>query len=113
MAARAKSARVQAMSIRLNRKGQVTIPKHIRDALGMLPGCLLDAAENAAGDVVVRKASVLTKHRPDRFEAARPADDPWQTLEAGLRAFEPGFALVREQPEVHAPTDTRIKGKLS
>ena len=29
-----------------------------------------------------------------------PLDDPWQTLEAGLAAFEPGFSLIREQPEV-------------
>jgi len=28
-----------------------------------------------------------------------PIDDPWQTLEAGLDAFEPGFELSREQPE--------------
>ena len=27
-----------------------------------------------------------------------PLDDPWQTLEAGLAAFEPGFTLTREQP---------------
>lgn len=28
-----------------------------------------------------------------------PVDDPWQTLEAGLAAFEPGFAIRREQPD--------------
>ncbi len=28
-----------------------------------------------------------------------PVDDPWQTLQAGLAAFEPGFVLTREQPE--------------
>ena len=28
-----------------------------------------------------------------------PADDPWQTLQDGLAAFEPGFVLTREQPE--------------
>ncbi len=28
-----------------------------------------------------------------------PIEDPWQTLEAGLAAFEPGFLLSREQPE--------------
>ena len=28
-----------------------------------------------------------------------PIDDPWQTLEAGLAAFEPGFVITREQPE--------------
>lgn len=28
-----------------------------------------------------------------------PLDDPWQTLAAGLAAFEPGFVLTRAQPE--------------
>jgi antitoxin VapB len=28
-----------------------------------------------------------------------PIEDPWQTLEAGLAAFEPGFQLSREQPQ--------------
>jgi len=28
-----------------------------------------------------------------------PLDDPWQTLAAGLDAFESGFVLTREQPE--------------
>ncbi|MDO8277623.1 MAG: AbrB/MazE/SpoVT family DNA-binding domain-containing protein [Burkholderiaceae bacterium] len=28
-----------------------------------------------------------------------PVDDPWQTLEAGLATFEPGFVLARQQPD--------------
>ena len=28
-----------------------------------------------------------------------PVDDPWQTLQAGLEAFEPGFVLTRAEPE--------------
>jgi len=28
-----------------------------------------------------------------------PIENPWQTLEAGLATFEPGFQLNREQPE--------------
>ncbi|WP_411868806.1 antitoxin [Vulcanococcus limneticus] len=28
-----------------------------------------------------------------------PIDDPWQTLEAGLAAFEPDFVIEREQPQ--------------
>ncbi|MCS5699465.1 type II toxin-antitoxin system VapB family antitoxin [Cyanobium sp. FGCU-52] len=28
-----------------------------------------------------------------------PIEDPWQTLEAGLAAFEPGIQFDREQPE--------------
>ncbi|MDZ7814046.1 MAG: type II toxin-antitoxin system VapB family antitoxin [Ideonella sp.] len=27
-----------------------------------------------------------------------PVNDPWQTMEDGLAAFEPGFVLSREQP---------------
>ena len=29
-----------------------------------------------------------------------PVDDPWQTLAAGLAAFEPGFEITREHPRV-------------
>jgi len=28
-----------------------------------------------------------------------PVDDLWQTLAAGLAAFEPGFELTRQQPD--------------
>ena len=28
-----------------------------------------------------------------------PIDDPWQMLEVGLHAFDPGFVLSRDQPE--------------
>lgn len=28
-----------------------------------------------------------------------PVDDPWQTMEMALAAFEPGFCLSREQPQ--------------
>ena len=28
-----------------------------------------------------------------------PVDDPWQTLAAGLAAFEPGFVMTREEPQ--------------
>lgn len=31
-----------------------------------------------------------------------PADDPWQTLQAGLDAFEPGFEIARDQPDEQA-----------
>ncbi|MDP3135261.1 MAG: hypothetical protein Q8N17_02875 [Burkholderiaceae bacterium] len=34
---------------------------------------------------------------PER--AGLPVDDPWQTLEAGLAAFEPGIVLTRQQPD--------------
>jgi antitoxin VapB len=48
-----------------------------------------------------------------------PVDNPWETLEAGLAAFEPGFVLAREQPptqeraEIHAvaPADSAAVGR--
>lgn len=36
-----------------------------------------------------------------------PADNPWQTLQAGLAAFEPGFVLTRQQPEEQVRVDVR------
>ncbi|MDO4683323.1 MAG: AbrB/MazE/SpoVT family DNA-binding domain-containing protein [Lautropia sp.] len=39
----------------LTSKGQVTIPKHIRDALGLVPGSQLDFVLNERGDVVRRR----------------------------------------------------------
>lgn len=34
-----------------------------------------------------------------------PIDEPWDILEAALATFEPGFALVREQPETQTRPD--------
>ena len=34
-----------------------------------------------------------------------PEDDPWQIMQAGLAAFEPGFVLERQQPDEQFRTD--------
>ncbi len=31
-----------------------------------------------------------------------PVDNPWETMAAGLAAFEPGFEINRQQPEEQA-----------
>lgn len=72
------------MSTTLTVKGQVTIPKQIRDALGLKPGTPVDFAVNREGDVVLHKAPVAkgkTGKAPiDRFDAARgKADVKWRT----------------------------------
>ena len=36
-----------------------------------------------------------------------PVDDPWQTLLAGLAAFEPNFVLTRNQP------DDQVRAEIS
>jgi AbrB family looped-hinge helix DNA binding protein len=61
-------------------KGQVTIPKQIRDALDMSPGCAVQFAVNRDGDVVIHKAGGRASRKADRFEAARgKADIQWRT----------------------------------
>jgi antitoxin PrlF len=74
-------AKNQAMPTALTVKGQVTLPKHIRVALGLLPGALLDFAVNKEGDVVIQRADrAAVDTANDRFDAARGrADVPWRT----------------------------------
>ena len=43
------------MQTTLTRKGQVTIPKHIRDSLSLELGCKLIFDVNDAGELVLRK----------------------------------------------------------
>ena len=70
------------MSTTLTSKGQVTIPKRIRDALNLAPGCAVDFDLNREGDVVLRKVDTRVSSKPDRFESARgKADVKWRTDE--------------------------------
>ena len=69
----------------LTSKGQVTIPKPIRDALQLRPGMTVDFAVNGAGEVVIHAAPAARaqRRRPaDRFDAVRgKADIRWRTDE--------------------------------
>ena len=66
------------MTTTLTIKGQVTIPKKIRDALDLQPGCKLNFAINDEGDVLLQKAAINQKK--DRFEQVRgKADVKWGT----------------------------------
>jgi antitoxin PrlF len=68
------------MATTLTSKGQVTIPKQIRDALSLEPGCSVDFAIDPDGDVVIRKARAGDGQKNDRFDAARgKADIKWRT----------------------------------
>jgi antitoxin PrlF len=73
------------MSTTLTVKGQVTIPKQIRDALGLAPGSAVDFAVNRDGQVVLHKAAsaqgkATARPQPDRFDAARgKANVKWRT----------------------------------
>jgi AbrB family looped-hinge helix DNA binding protein len=78
------------MTTTLTIKGQVTIPKQIRDALDLKPGCKINFAVNDSGDVILQKADAASANKAknkipksapkDRFEQVRGrADIPWRT----------------------------------
>lgn len=70
------------MATTLTSKGQVTIPKQIRTALNLEPGCAVEFAVNREGEVVIHKARARASRKVDRFEAARgKADVKWRTDE--------------------------------
>ncbi len=45
-------------------KGQVTLPKPLRDRLGLKPGSKVDFQINNAGEVVVKSATIATRQTP-------------------------------------------------
>jgi len=72
------------MPTALTSKGQVTIPKHIRDALHLVPGTPVEFSVGAGGEVVLH-AAPAPKGRgraKDRFDAVRGrADVKWRTAD--------------------------------
>jgi len=73
------------MATTLTSKGQVTIPKRIRDELQLLPGATVQFSVNATGEVVLHRALPAKGSRNvqgDRFDAVRGrADVRWRTDE--------------------------------
>jgi AbrB family looped-hinge helix DNA binding protein len=70
------------MATTMTIKGQVTIPKKVRDALRLEPGDSVDFDVNREGQVVVLKAGARPAAKRDRFEAARgKAQVQWRTDE--------------------------------
>ena len=69
------------MATTLTSKGQVTIPKHIRDAMHLKPGSAVEFAVGEAGSVVLKPAPLAKRPgKRDRFEAARGAATvKWRT----------------------------------
>jgi len=58
------------MATTVTTKGQVTIPKHIRDSMSIAPGSKLIFDVNKDGELVLRKSGPAKARRPDRFDRA-------------------------------------------
>jgi antitoxin PrlF len=57
------------MAATVTRKGQITIPKPVRDLLGIGPGSVVEFRRAPDGSIVLVK--VDGKHRPSRFARLR------------------------------------------
>lgn len=63
-------------------KGQVTIPKKVRDALDLMPGDGVEFDVNREGQIIVHKAGARPTGKRDRFESARGKTQvKWRTDE--------------------------------
>lgn len=71
------------MSTTLTSKGQVTIPKRIRDSLRLLPGAAVEFSVNSGGEIVLHPATPRRgAGSKDRFDGVRgSADIRWRTDE--------------------------------
>jgi antitoxin PrlF len=70
------------MATTVTSKGQVTIPKHIRNSTNIQPGSKVYFEVNHEGDPVLRKCEPSEERLPDRFdEVAGSADIKWRTDE--------------------------------
>jgi antitoxin PrlF len=59
------------MATNMTIKGQVTVPKSIRDYLGLKPGSAVIFERAPSGEVVLRPAGKSTKRHPSRFAKLR------------------------------------------
>ena len=78
------------MATKVTRKGQVTIPKPVRDHLGIVPGSQVAFRRAADGEVVVEKADGT--QQPSRFAKVIGSAGPGPSTDeimALLRGNEP------------------------
>jgi AbrB family looped-hinge helix DNA binding protein len=78
------------MATTVTSKGQVTIPKPVRDHLGIEPGSQVNFRLAADGSIVIEKADGMRP--PSRFARARGSAGPGMTTDELM-------ALLRGEPE--------------
>ena len=87
------------MATTVTSKGQVTIPKHVRDAMDIHPGTKVAFELNKDGEPVLRKCGRTRNLSPDRFEKALGAaeiklgcsTDEYMAMIRGYDEDDPGL----------------------
>ena len=79
------------MATKVTSKGQVTIPKPVRDHLGIVPGSEVEFRRAEDGGIVLERAG-MTRREPSRFAKARGSAGPGMTTDELM-------ALLRGEPE--------------
>jgi antitoxin PrlF len=72
------------MATNLTSKGQVTVPKRIRDYLGLKPGASVTFARLDSGEIVLRPARAGAKPKTSKFGKLRGRATVRMTTEAIL-----------------------------
>lgn len=67
------------MATTVTSKGQVTIPKPVREHLGIGPGSRVDFRRTADGNILIEKAE--GRRQPSRFAKARGSAGPGMTTD--------------------------------
>ncbi len=85
------------MGMPITTKGQVTIPKPMRDHMGLAPGSRVEFVLDAEGQVILQKAGTLTE---SRFARARRSASRRNSL-----TTEEIMKLTRGEEWGEAPVD--------
>jgi AbrB family looped-hinge helix DNA binding protein len=80
------------MATTVTSKGQVTIPKPVRDHLGIVPGSQVAFRRAADGSIVIEKANGTAPSRGNRFVRVRGSAGPGMTTDELM-------SLLRGEPE--------------
>jgi AbrB family looped-hinge helix DNA binding protein len=95
---------------RVTTKGQVTIPKEIRDALGIEPGDEVDF-ERVGSEYRLQKRAPTTEDGDDPFEKHRGSADSDETMPERMRRLRGEYPReVDDPPETDEGSDDGTTG---
>ena len=80
------------MATKVTEDGQVKIPRHVLQQLGIGPGSKVDFRFAADGSVVIERAEAAPPPDPDRFEKLRGSAGPGMSTDELM-------LLLRGEPE--------------